>query len=281
MKFHRLGEIPTRSDDLVFKTSPVGICVWFIVFLGLGIAVALLGIGGGKQYGIHLSPVLCCILEAFLGLPLLVGLGAVRASLKPTNWLLRCNGTGVIIKYRSFQNWRFPAGDIQAVGFDYSEIAWARTVKEQRTSPGIGGKEQSQSFTYLDFCLVNADTSALEAHLQAEQKAEPPGRFKTIAWDYPVEVLPGGIVQVRWNWTRPSPGKAIQYLTRHVKIAAADSTKVDLTRQGNPSLGEEDAKILTLARSGDKMGAVKLAQQINGSTLTEAVAFVEKLQSGG
>ena len=46
-----------------------------------------------------------------------------------------------------------------------------------------------QGLTYLDFCLANADTSALEAHLQAEQKAEPPGRFKTISRDYPVEVF--------------------------------------------------------------------------------------------
>ena len=61
MKFDRLGEIPARSGDLVFKASPVGMCVWFVVFLGLAIAVLLLGIGGGKQYGLNLPPVLCYI----------------------------------------------------------------------------------------------------------------------------------------------------------------------------------------------------------------------------
>ena len=126
------------------------------------------------------------------------------------------NSSGVIIKYRSFQNWRCPAEDVQAVGFDYSEIAWVRMVREQRTAPGLGGNQtnQIQHLTYLDFCLANADTAALEAHLQAEQKAEPPGRFKTIYRDYPVEVLPGGIVRLRWSLSggyriRPSPGKAI------------------------------------------------------------------------
>ena len=36
-----------------------------------------------------------------------------------------------------------------------------------------------------------------------------------------------------------------------------------------------------VANSGDKIGAVKLTQEIYGSTLSEALAFVEKLQSGG
>jgi len=139
--------------------------------------------------------------------------------------------------------------------------------------------------TYLDFCLANADTAALEACLQAEQKAEPRGRFKTIYRDYPVEALPGGIVRLRWSISggygiHPSPRKAIEYLSRHIKIAAATSTKVDLTHQNNLSPDEEDAKIMKLAQSGDKMGAVKLTRQIYGSSLSEAVAYVEKLQSG-
>jgi len=149
----------------------------------------------------------------------------------------------------------------------------------------LGGNQtgQLQNLTYLDFCLANADTSALEAHLQAEQKAEPRGRFKTIYRDYPVEVLPGGIVRLRWSISggygiHPSPGKAIECLSRHIKIAAAVSTKDDLTHQSNLSPEEGDAKILKLAKSGDRMGAVKLTRQIYGSSLSEAVAFVTKLQ---
>jgi ribosomal protein L7/L12 len=66
-----------------------------------------------------------------------------------------------------------------------------------------------------------------------------------------------------------------------VIIAGTDATEVDLTFQSNLSPEERDAKILTLAKSGDKMGAVKLTRQIYGATLSEAVAFVEKLQSRG
>jgi hypothetical protein len=289
MKFYRLGEIPIRSDDQVFKASPTGALIGFIVYSGIGIALLLLGISGAKIYGLNLpSGLFFYGGAAIFGLLGWAAWGQFRARVKPTNWLLRCNSSGVIIKYRSFENWRFPAEDVQAVGFDYSEIAEIRMVREQRTAPGLGGNrnKQIQDLTCLDFCLANADTSALEAHLQAEQKAEPPGRFKTIFRDYPVEVLPGGIVQLRWSISggykiNPSPRKAIEYLSRHVKTAVADSTKVDLTYQSNLSPEEGDAKILKLAKSGDKTGAVKLTRQIYGSTLSEAVAFVEKLQSGG
>ena len=54
-----------------------------------------------------------------------------------------------------------------------------------------------------------------------------------------------------------------------------------LSPHSNSTPGEEDAKILKLARSGDKMGAIELTRQVYGSTLSEAMAFVEKLQSVG
>jgi hypothetical protein len=266
----------------------MGPLIGFILYCGIGMVLLLFGMSGEKIYGLNLPPAFYVYIGApTFGLLAWIAYGQLRARLKPTNWLLRCNSSGVLIKYRSFENWRFPVEDVQVVGFDYAEVGEIRMAMEQRTAPGLGGNQtdQIQHLTYLDFCLADADTSALEAHLQAEQKAEPPGRFKTIYRDYPVEVLPGGIVRLRWSMDggykiRPSPKKAIEYLSRYVGIAGADATKVDLTYQSNLSPEAGDAKILTLAKSGDKMGAVKLTRQIYGSTLSEAVAFVEKLQSG-
>ena len=289
MKFYRLSEIPIRSDDQVFKASTTGAFIGVIVYSGIGIGLLLLGISSAKIYGLNLPPAFfICVGAPAFGLLGWAAWGQLRARLKPTNWLLRCNSSGIIIKYRSFENWRFPAEDVQAVGLDYSEVAWIRTVREQRTAPGLGQDrdKQIQYLTYLDFCLADADTSTLQTYLQAEEKAEPPGRFKTVFRDYPVEVLTGGIIRLRWSidggyGIHPSPGKAIEYLGRHVKTAVADSTKADLTYQSNLSPEEGAANILKLAKSGDKMGAVKLTRQVYGSSLSEAVAFVEKLQSGG
>jgi hypothetical protein len=217
---------------------------------------------------------------AFAGLFGLFAFHAFRASLKPTNWLLRCNRSGVIIHFRSFLNWRLPADDVQAVGFDYSEIAWARTVKERRNSPGLGGnaRTQTQQFTFLDLCLVNADTTALEKQLQQEGSLSPEGIM--ISSDYPVQVKPDGIVELRWSGISPSARNAIQYLGQQVMIADADSRKVDLTHQANLPPGAEDGKILELAKSGDEMGAMTLTRQTYGCSLSEAKDFVAKLRSG-
>jgi hypothetical protein len=284
MRFYRLGEIPTRGDDEVFKASATGPFIWFIVFTGLEIVLLLLGIRG-RKLSAQLPPAFIFFAAAaFVGLFEWMVFGWFRDSLKPTCWLLRGNGSGVIIKYRSFRNWRFPPEDLQAVGFEYSQIAWVRTAKERVTSPDPAttrGK-LSRVFIYLDFCLRDGDTSALEAHLQAEQRARPKGKMiATVVVDYPVAVLPGGIVRVRWNGTNPSARKAIEYLGRQVKLADAASTQDDLTDHRNLSPADADAKILKLARSGDKTGAVTLAREIHGSTLGEAVALVDKLLGGG
>jgi hypothetical protein len=239
----------------------------------------------GKMHSANLPPAFLIYAgAAIFGLIGWIAWGQFRARLKPANWLLRCNGDGVIIKYRSFENWRFPADDIQAVGLEYSEMAEIRVAREERTSPSLDANHntQTQRLIYLDFCLRNADTAKLEAYLQAEQKTEPPGNFKTIFRDYPVEVLPGGIIRVRWSMsggykTIPSLQAATQYLSQYVKVAAEESTKVDLSYHRDMTPEEADAKILKLAKSGDRMGAVKLAQQVRHCTLTEAVAFVDKL----
>jgi hypothetical protein len=279
MKFYRLNEIPCQNEELAGKASAVA-GLWSVAIV-VGLIVLVVGTGQGQLLLKVTPPFFRYVMIAIFAAWAWMVLGRIRACRKPTNWLLRCTSSGVMIKYRSFRNWRCPQGDVQAVGFNYSEIAWVRTVKERRISPGLGdrGSVQAQDITYLDFGLVNADTAELEAHLQAEQKAEPPGRFKTIYRDYPVEVLPGGIVQLCWSGMGPSPKKVMQFLQRYVKTAAPESTVVNLIRDRKAPLAEEDAKILMLARSGDKMGAVALTREVYGSTLTEAVAFVNELQA--
>lgn len=97
---------------------------------------------------------------------------------------------------------------------------------------------------------------------------------------YPVETLPGGIVQIRWSGIAPSACRVIQSLSARLKISAPTSTNIDLTLRPDLTPEEKEARITRLARSGDKMGAVKLTRQVYGSSLNEAIAYVEKIQNG-
>jgi len=278
MKFYKLTEVPIQSDDQVFKASPVSAGIAFTVFSGITTAALVLGIH--HVDGITLPRVIFYIVAAATGLFGLFAFHSFRASLKPSNWLLRCSNNGVIIHFRSYLNWRFPAEDVQAVGFDYSEIAWARTVKERRNSLslGNGNRTQTELLTFVDFCLAHVDTADLEKQLQQEGSLSPEGIM--ISRDYPVQVKPGGIVELRWSSISPSARKATQYLGQHILIADADSRKVDLTHQSKLPPGAEDGKILELAKSGDEMGAMTLTRQVYGCSLSEAKDFVAKLRSG-
>jgi len=292
MKFYRLAEIPFRGEELVFKASSTGVFIWSLLYFGIGIAFLVLGIDGAKASGLNIQPhVLFYGGSVIFGLFGWIAFEQFRARRKPTNWLMRCNSSGILIKYRSFMNWRFSTEDVQVVEINYSEIAEIREAKERLTTFAAqhSTTRSLQYPAYLDICLANDETSDLKTHLEAERKAEAPGRlgalnYKSKVLDYPVEVLSGGIVRLRWSKSggytiRPSLTKAIAYLSRYINTTAAIANTVDLTQSSSINTEEGNANILKLAQSGDKTGAVKLTRKIYRCSLNDAVAFVEKLQS--
>jgi len=96
--------------------------------------------------------------------------------------------------------------------------------------------------------------------------------------DYPVQVQPNGVVEIRWNGgLRPPAKKALEVLGRRVKILETEHRKTDLTHHAGASPEEDKANILALAKSGDHFGAVRLARQVYGYDLTQATDFVNKL----
>jgi hypothetical protein len=282
MTFYKIDEVPISRDDQVFKESPtVNATAAFILF-GIAIAALVCGIekwpqGKSPTTFFYFTAVMCTLIGLF-------PLAFFRASLKPTNWLLRCQLGGIFIKYRGYENWRLPADTVQVAGIEYGEIAWAKLVKEQRKSPNTDGKAgcQIQFLTYIDLGLTNPDLSALDANLQRERALRPDTGLKVVVLDFPVQVLPGGIVEIRWGaGIRPSPNKALQAIGQRVKILETEHRKTDLTHHTGANPEEEKAKILALAKSGDRFGAVKLAQQVYGYKLTDATTFVDQLAPDG
>jgi hypothetical protein len=280
MRFYRLDEIPVSRDDQVFKESPTINAVAALILFGLAGIALFLGITKWHPSVGHMAPAAPYFFAVIFALVGLFPLGNFRASLRPTNWLLRCQLAGVLIKYRAYENWRLPTDTPQAVGFEYGEIAWAKLVKERRTSPNTDGKagSQTQFLTYIDLGMTDPKLSELEVNLQADRKLRPGKAFNVVIMDFPVQVLPGGIVEIRWTaGIRPSARKALETLGQRVKILETEHRKTDLTHRAGASTDEEKAKMIALAKSGDQFGAVKLAQQVYGYNLTQAHDFIEKL----
>lgn len=283
MKFYKLSEIPTCIDDKVFKAMPLSQSIPIIIFFAIAIAALFTAVNGGIPKGKHINglpPGSLYVVSAVFGLFGLFFVPILRASLKPTNWLFRCSSTAIIIKYRSCLHWRLPSEDIQTVAFDYSEIAWVRKVRQHQTSFGgmRGNSKRTEFKTFLEFCLKDPDTSVLEAHLETERKQKCNPHY----WDYPVEVLSGGIIRIRrggiMDYFFPNNDKAVQWLGQFIKIEPTHSSKVDFTGRSDIKPQNEDESILNLLKNGDKIGAVRLTQKIYGVSLTDAVEFVDKLQ---
>jgi len=279
MTFYKLDQVTVSRDDQVFKASPTSQIIGLIMTSGVILTLLALAI----RCGIHRQIVpafFCCAFAGMFGLFALNSYGSSRASRMPTNWLLRCHARGLLIHYRSYRNWRFPADTPQVVGWDYPEIAWVRVAKERRIVPSMtqqGNRSETHFMTFVELGLVNPDTTELEEHLSADRNLSV--GVGLVVGDYPVQVLPGGIVQMSWSGMHPSAHQAVECLGRHVKIAEMDHRVVDLTHHSKAPPEEERQKILQLVRSGDVIAAVTMAQRVHGYSLTEAHAFVEKLKS--
>jgi hypothetical protein len=281
MRFYRLDEVPVSPDDMVFRQSSIRSAIVALVFLVSGIASITCAV---LKWPHNSSVLFFYFFGGFLSLIGLAWIFNFRATLKPTNWLMRCQLSGCFLKYRAYENWRMPADSLQIVGFEYGEITWAKLVKERRKSPNTDGKGgfQIEWLTYIDLGMTNPDLSALEANLAEERKTRPTTGVNIVTMDYPVQVQPNGVVEIRWNaGLRPSAKKALEVLGRRVKILETEHRQTDLTHHFAANPEEDKAKILALAKSGDHFGAVKLAQQAFGYNLTQAHNYVDGVAPDG
>ena len=102
MKFQTLDEVPVARDDQVFKSSPVTKALGTLLLLGISIACITAQVRGYSPRDLtHGAWIFFAILAALFAL---IPFSLFRASLRPTNWLLRCNTRGLFLKYQSHGN---------------------------------------------------------------------------------------------------------------------------------------------------------------------------------
>ena len=189
MRFYKLDQVTISREDHVFKVSPTFQTIGLLMTSGVVLTLLVLAIRSGIHR--HVVPAFFgCAFAGMFGLFTLNSYGSSRASRMPTNWLLRCHARGLLIHYRSYRNWRFPADTPQVVGWDYAEIAWVRVAKERRIVPSMAhGANSSEThfMTFVELGLVNPDTTELEKYLSADRNLS--AGVGLVVGDYPVQVF--------------------------------------------------------------------------------------------
>ena len=207
----------------------------------------------------------------------------LKSRLKATNWLVRTGRGEMLIKFRSYLNHHFPNDNPTVLRVAYSEIEWARAHKLQRSTPGFTrGDDWNQRLRYFEFRFRDgAHTEELHDRLVEERQRQGPrepkwyGSGSSRSRHYPVQIVDGN-VRVEWG---VCPSLKILLAEMQPLVAAAEPASSDLDYRdiANMPEREQEAMILQLIDSGDRMGAIRTIRHLYGYDLTRAVKFLDQM----
>ncbi len=270
-----LDPSPRRPPGIqrTFGASSAAILVWLLVGLasaaGFGFVVRIAAHTFHGTTWILAGPILLACGAALL-LVLLVGVGAFRASLRESNWILGVARDGLFLNLRSYLNAAPDAPERTVAFIGFSEIASARKTVE-RWDVDLGGESTTQLHAFLELSLTGVDTAPLAEIVRLEAARVPPQRsflgvrVRTKVHDRPVFVEEPGIVRVRWK--------------RGMLPALEGRVRIEPRRTVRR---EPDAtSLLDLVRRGERMTAIQVVQQGKVRTLAEARQLVEDVERRG
>ncbi len=283
LRFHRADEVSKRPGEVTFRERRLPHVLATVIASALAAALlfnpmiaerlgaqplpAFVGYAGGG--GLALFALLC--------------LAGLRASMRPSNWLLRAAADGLYVKYRSFRNYKFPAEDPVVVFIPKREVVWIRVRRQDTERPARPGKaETTVRRRFLEIKLHGDDTSELAERLRDERQRTAPGVMgtKMKAQHDPVRLLAEAIVQIEWRSpgasTRPGIDRAVDILGRWYRVAG----RLD---EHQPSPGkldraQQEARLIEMTERGEVMDAIVLAKEIYGFDTTQAKNFVDDLR---
>jgi hypothetical protein len=212
-----------------------------------------------------------------------------KAARRPTNWVMRTRGNDVLIKFRSYENWRLSEDDVQVIQLQRSEITSVRKVARKQLTQGTNPGPNSHSAIEVDprvdleIELKSHDTSALEKALMQERTTPGWGgeHHRTKVLDYPVQAE-NGIIRIAWRnkstLVRPKIKKALADLGRIVQVAETKKETADFTPATLQKLPPEDQrkKLKELAEL-DPLAATFTAKRLYECSMTEADWIVKEL----
>jgi len=282
LRFYRADQVAARPGEVSFRERRLPHVLATVVVAAISVAL-LFNPVIAERLGAEPLPRLVGYLGggglALLGLLFFAGL---RASMRPSNWLLRAAADGLYVKYRSYRNHGFPAEDPVVVFIPRPEVAWIRVRRQDSERPARQGEGATTVWRrFLEIKLHGEDLSELAERLRDERRRTAPGVMgsKVKALHYPVRVLPEVIVQIEWRspGTAISPGiaRAIRILGRWYPVA--DAVDEHRPSPDNRDRAQQEARLIEMAERGEVMDAVALAQEIYGLDTTRAKQFVDDL----
>jgi hypothetical protein len=208
----------------------------------------------------------------------------LRARLRPTNWLVRTQSAGVLIKFRTPLNYHFEPETLAAVHLDYSDIEFARAHRVRQEVPGSTPSDNTTKFMkYAEFKLRDERLlKDLDARLAAERTRKGPvegGLIKrrSKSGHYPVHISSDGFVRIEWYVT-PSLKKFMADISGYVAVRDAVGSGKDFRNLQDVSVAEQESALIELIASGDRMAALSAVKQLYGYKTTRAVQFVNELE---
>jgi hypothetical protein len=216
---------------------------------------------------------------------LLIYQKSATARFKPSNWLVRLTDHGLFVKFRSYLNCHFPADDHTVVYVPFAEIRSAKRVDETRQVPDRDDDDRPSQTTrklrWLELELAG-DSRQLAIALNSEKEtifaksrigAEKPS---TRYHHFPVLLTAPDRLRIEWA-VIPKMETMLDALTRHTLVRPAEAQTKDFIELDKLSRAEQETRLLELAESGDKLGAIALARRLYGYDLSQAKDFIEGL----
>jgi hypothetical protein len=271
MQLLRLADVPLNRRDKVFYHSRLRAVAGGLIILAFGFGLLVFGW-------------LKSVWPAYLGAGviifcLLIFHQLILARFRPSNWLLRLDDEGLFIKFRSYLNDRFPEYDLTVVFLPFSDIRSAKLVREKQELQDYRGHAGTttklRKYVELE---VSSDCRQLSEELAKERERVFKGKAISSAryGDFPVRVVAPDRVQMDWTVV-PGVQTMLDALTRHTLVRAAEASSKDFVNLEKLSREQQEARLLELAESGDKIGAIAMARRLYSYDLAAAKQFVEAL----
>jgi len=281
MEFYRFKDIPARHrGDVTFRyPAGFGFLLHFAV-AGL-FSAAYVGVGPAARLLPMLPPYGAEFLAACAVLLCLAGVSRAFAGVNPkVRWLARVTQDGLLIKFRSWRNHgRLSATDVVATRISWDEIGQVRPT-------GPAGNEGVA--THLEVKLKTEDLFPLRMHLANERGRKAPKRRRwwggrtagTLVPHHPAQLTSEGLLRVEWK-VRPSLRRAVELCRRRLSEAASAAPAEAAAATGTAIPSPETVrKIVSMARSGEMLGAFMAAAAAYQVSEAEAERLVEGLVTG-